>query len=75
MRLKILLIEDEAKIADFVVKGLAGAGFVLSHVSDGEQGLQAMLQADHDLVLLELMLPKLNGYDVLRQARVQGNQT
>ena len=75
MRLKILLIEDEAKIADFVVKGLAGAGFVLSHVSDGEQGLQAMLQADHDLVLLDLMLPKLNGYDVLRQAREQGNQT
>jgi DNA-binding response OmpR family regulator len=58
-----------------VIKGLSGAGFVLSHVSDGEQGLQTMLQADHDLVLLDLMLPKLNGYDVLRQAREQGNQT
>jgi DNA-binding response OmpR family regulator len=73
--LKILLIEDEAKIADFVLKGLADAGFVVTHVNDGEQGLQAILQTDHDLVVLDLMLPKLNGYDVLRQAREQGIKT
>jgi len=72
---KILLVEDEAKIADFVVKGLAVAGFSVTHVSDGEQGLEAMLKNDHDLVLLDLMLPKMNGYDVLRQAREQRNQT
>lgn len=75
MDLKILLIEDETKIADFVLKGLSDAGFVVTHVADGVQGLQAMLQADHDLVVLDLMLPKLNGYDVLRQARAQGHQT
>ena len=73
--MKILLVEDEAKIADFVVKGLAVAGFSVTHVSDGEQGLAAMLKNDHDLVLLDLMLPKMNGYDVLRQAREQRNQT
>jgi len=72
---KILLVEDEAKIADFAVKGLAVAGFSVTHVSDGEQGLEAMLKNDHDLVLLDLMLPKMNGYDVLRQAREQRNQT
>lgn len=75
MALKILLIEDEAKIADFVLKGLADAGFAVTHVNDGEQGLQAIFQADHDLVVLDLMLPKLNGYDVLRQAREQGITT
>ena len=74
-RVKILLVEDEAKIADFVVKGLAVAGFAVTHVSDGEQGLEAILKNDHDLVLLDLMLPKMNGYDVLRQAREQRNQT
>jgi two-component system OmpR family response regulator len=74
-RVKILLVEDEAKIADFVVKGLAVAGFAVTHVSDGEQGLEAMLTNHHDLVLLDLMLPKMNGYDVLRQAREQRNQT
>lgn len=73
--MKILLVEDEAKIADFVVKGLAVAGFAVTHVSDGEQGLKAILKNDHDLVLLDLMLPKMNGYDVLRQAREQRNQT
>lgn len=73
--MKILLIEDEAKIADFVLKGLADAGFAVTHVNDGEQGLQAILQTDHDLVVLDLMLPKLNGYDVLRQAREQGIKT
>ena len=73
--MKILLIEDEAKIADFVLKGLADAGFAVTHVNDGEQGLQAILQTDHDLVVLDLMLPKLNGYDVLRQGREQGIKT
>lgn len=75
MGLKILLIEDETKIADFVMQGLAVAGFAVTHVIDGEQGLQAIMQADHDLVVLDLMLPKLNGYDVLRQARDQGVKT
>lgn len=75
MALKILLIEDEVKIADFVLKGLADAGFAVTHVNDGEQGLQAILKTDHDLVVLDLMLPKLNGYDVLRQAREQGITT
>lgn len=75
MGLKILLIEDETKIADFVMQGLAVAGFAVTHMSDGEQGLQAIMQANHDLVVLDLMLPKLNGYDVLRQARDQGVKT
>jgi two-component system OmpR family response regulator len=75
MGLKILLIEDETKIADFVMQGLAVAGFAVTHVSDGEQGLQAIMQANHDLVVLDLMLPKLNGYDVLLQARDQGVKT
>lgn len=73
--MKILLIEDETKIADFVLKGLSDAGFAVTHVADGEQGLQEILKATHDLVVLDLMLPKLNGFDVLRQAREQGNQT
>ena len=75
MGLKILLIEDESKIADFVLKGLGDAGFVVTHVNDGEQGLHAIVESDHDLVVLDLMLPKLNGYDVLRQAREQGITT
>ena len=68
--LKILLIEDEAKIAEFVIKGLTASGFEVTHVADGEQGLSAVLESSHDLVILDVMLPKLNGFDLLQKARV-----
>jgi DNA-binding response OmpR family regulator len=67
--LKILLIEDEAKIAEFVIKGLSAAGYDVTHVDDGERGLTSVLAGTHDLVILDVMLPKLNGFDLLHQAR------
>jgi len=70
--LKILLIEDEAKIAEFVVKGLSAAGYDVTHVDDGERGLAAVREEMHDLVILDVMLPKLNGFDLLHQARSEG---
>ncbi len=72
-KLKILLIEDEAKIAEFVVKGLSAAGYDVTHVDDGEQGLAATLSGEHDLVVLDVMLPKLNGFDLLQQVRALGH--
>jgi DNA-binding response OmpR family regulator len=73
--LKILLIEDEAKIAEFVIKGLSAAGYTITHLDDGEQGLAAVLGGAHDLVILDVMLPKLNGFDLLHQARTAGVTT
>ena len=73
--LKILLIEDEAKIAEFVIKGLSAAGYDVTHVDDGERGLSAVLAGSHDLVVLDVMLPKLNGFELLQQARVAGITT
>ena len=70
--LKILLIEDEAKIAEFVIKGLSAAGYEVTHVDDGERGLAAVREQTHDLVILDVMLPKLNGFDLLHQARSDG---
>ena len=70
--LKILLIEDEAKIAEFVVKGLSAAGYDVTHVDDGERGLAVVREEMHDLVVLDVMLPKLNGFDLLHQARSDG---
>ena len=71
--MKILLIEDETKIAEFVIKGLSQAGYEVDHVGDGASGLATILEARHDLVILDVMLPKLNGFDVLRQLRQEGN--
>jgi DNA-binding response OmpR family regulator len=71
--LKILLIEDEPKIAEFVIKGLESVGYQVTHADDGEKGLASILESTHDLVVLDLMLPKLNGFEVLQQARATGN--
>jgi two-component system OmpR family response regulator len=70
--MKILLIEDEPKIAEFVIKGLASASYDVTHVDDGERGLSLVLEDRHDLVILDLMLPKLNGFEVLQQTRASG---
>ena len=75
MGLRILLIEDEAKIAEFVVKGLSASGYEVTHVEDGERGLLAVQSMAHDLVVLDVMLPKLNGFDLLHRARTEGVST
>ncbi len=71
--MKILLIEDEPKIAEFVIRGLASASYDVTHVDDGEKGLSLILENHHDLVILDLMLPKLNGFEVLQQTRASGS--
>lgn len=73
--MKILLIEDEHKIAEFVIEGLTAAGYAVTHMDDGEKGLEALLFGSHELVILDLMLPKINGFDVLQRARQGGNRT
>ena len=73
--MNILVIEDEIKIADFVISGLQQAGFETNHAADGASGLDAVLQGQYDLVVLDVMLPKMNGIEVLQQVRLQGNHT
>ena len=73
--MKILLIEDEIKIAEFVINGLTQAGYQVDHAEDGLAGLHWMQQRQHDLVVLDVMLPSLNGFDLLQQVRESGNST
>jgi len=73
--LKILLIEDEAKIAEFVIKGLAAVGYDVTHVDDGARGLEVAQAVSHDLIVLDVMLPKLNGFDLMHQLRDAGYTT
>ncbi len=55
--MRILLIEDEPKIASFVIDGLQAAGMLIEHINNGPEGLQTVLQAQHDLVVLEIKAP------------------
>lgn len=62
-----MLIEDEPGITDFMVRGLTLAGYHVESAPDGEAGLRLALGEDVDLVILDLMLPRMSGSDVLRQ--------
>jgi len=73
--LSILLIEDEPRIADFVTHGLEGAGYAVTHACDGELGLALTRERAHAVVILDAMLPKLDGFELLRLMRQDGNTT
>jgi len=72
---KILIIEDEPKTGDYLRQGLREAGFVVDLVSNGEDGLHQALEGEHDLVILDVMLPGMDGWQVLRSLRSHGRLT
>lgn len=71
---RILIVEDEARIASFIAKGLAADGFTTSTVGDGHTALDLALSGDFDLVILDIGLPGMDGYDVLEQMRSAGSR-
>src|SRR6478672_9635032 len=72
MGLRVLLVEDEPGIADFVVRGLREEGFTVDHAADGPGGLHALRGAPWDAVLLDWWLPGLDGLAVLKRYRAEG---
>lgn len=68
---KILIVEDEAKIARFVELELIHEGNEVDKALDGREGLDKALRCNYDLILLDVMLPKLNGMEVLRRIRLE----
>ena len=66
---KILIVEDEAQLARFVELELQHEGYQADKAADGREGLAMMETGEYDLVLLDIMLPGLNGLEVLRRAR------
>ncbi|HLS55912.1 MAG TPA: heavy metal response regulator transcription factor [Zeimonas sp.] len=72
--MKILIVEDERKTGDYLKQGLSEAGFVADLARDGVEGRHAALNDDYDLVVLDVMLPGLDGWQVLREIRKAGKQ-
>ena len=70
--MRILLIEDEPKIASFVCQGLRACGMSVDHIDNGLAGFQTVLQAQHDLVVLDIMLPGIDGFELLKKIRSMG---
>jgi DNA-binding response OmpR family regulator len=69
MTAQILVIEDEPGIVDFLERGLAAHGFEVASATDGERGIEQALGSDVDLVVLDLMLPRRSGLEVLARLR------
>ena len=71
----LLLIEDETKVASFISKGLEEEGYTVQVAYNGADGLALLKQETYDMVLLDLMLPEIDGFEVLKTMRSWGNTT
>jgi len=71
---RILIVEDEQRIASFVAKGLKAEGHGVEVATDGPSGLDEALGGDFDLMILDIGLPGMSGFDVLDQLRAQGSR-
>lgn len=71
----MLLVEDEQRLADLVKGGLASEGFAVDVAYDGRDGLWMATENDYDVIVLDVMLPRMNGYTVCAKLREAGNWT
>lgn len=67
--MRILVVEDDNKIASFVVKGLKQAGYAVDHCADGEEGLAFVETTSYDAAVIDIMLPKLDGLSLVQRMR------
>jgi len=72
--MKILVIEDETKTAKFLKKGLSEAGYGVDVANDGLEGLHLAREVEFDLIVLDVMLPALDGWQVLARLREAGTK-
>jgi DNA-binding response OmpR family regulator len=70
---RVLLVEDEARMAAAVVRGLTAEGFVVDHVAAGQAGLEAARFGAYNVVVLDIMLPRMSGYTVVKTLRAEQN--
>jgi two-component system OmpR family response regulator len=73
--MRILVIEDDPKIASFIVNGLKQSGFAVDHCSDGEEGLVRAQSISYDAAVVDIMLPKLDGLSLIRELRNKNIRT
>ena len=73
--MNVLLIEDEEKVASFISKGLEEEGYVVEKAYDGRTGLELLSEKGYDILLLDLMIPEIDGLQVLKRIRAQGIDT
>jgi len=73
--MRLLLVEDDEKIASFIIKGFKAEGFAVDHADDGENGVHLALTEPYDAAIVDIMLPKLDGLALIRQMRYEKIKT
>ncbi len=73
--MQILLIEDDGRVADYVGAGLREEGHIVTHVADGQAGMIAATSESYDLIILDRMLPGVDGLTILQTVRATGDST
>jgi heavy metal response regulator len=71
--MRILVVEDEKKVASFIRKGLMEELYVVDVAHDGDEGLRMARETDYDAVILDIMLPKRDGFSVVKELRASGS--
>ena len=67
--MRLLLVEDDPKIASFILKGMKAEGYAVDHASDGQEGLHLAVTEPYDAAIIDVMLPKLDGLSVIEKIR------
>lgn len=73
--MRILLVEDEVRLSHFIKKGLVEHGFAVDEAHDGEEGLYFAKEESYDLIILDVMLPKLTGVQLCKKLREKKRET
>ncbi len=73
--MRILLIEDDLKVADYIAKGLRESGYSVEHAADGKSGLVKATSEEYDAMIVDRMLPQVDGLTIIQTMRASGNDT
>jgi two-component system OmpR family response regulator len=73
--MRVLIIEDDPQVAAHIKKGLTESGYTVDHVTDGKDGLFMAASENYDVMIIDRMLPKLDGLSIIKTIRATGNQT
>lgn len=73
--MKVLLVEDEVKLGEYIKKGLTEAGFIVDHHTTGLDGYHALMTDEFSVVLMDVMLPDVSGFELVRNYRAAGKHT
>lgn len=73
--MRVLLVEDELKLGEYIKKGLTEAGFIVEHKATGLDGYHALMSEEYSVVIMDVMLPDVNGFELVKNYRAAGKFT